>query len=246
MVKNTLTESEARRFRLQMNLPGIGREGQEKLKNTRIGIVGAGGTGATVLQYLASVGIGHFTIIDNGIVDELAIQRQTLYGATDLGKLKTITSRQRLQILFPLTEFQIINLELTRNNCFHILSPFDVIIDASNNTQTNYIINDTCIELNKSWVYSAVNGPSVLLSVFNYNQGPSLRCYPAEPEYSTDQAISLAYALAGIFTSIETLKLITNQENILNGKILQLNCFDYAYTILPILRNEINFKKNGS
>jgi adenylyltransferase/sulfurtransferase len=209
-------------------------------------VVGAGGTGTAVLQYLASIGVGHLTIIDNGMVEESSIQRQTLYGVTDLGKLKTIISRQKLQAIYPLSEYEIINLKLDNNNSNNILEPFDLIIDASNNLQTNYIINDTCINLNKPWIFSSVNGSFVKISVFNFMNGPSLRCYNQNLDYNSDLAISLTFALSGIYTSIEALKLITNQENILNGKLLKMDCFKYSYELIQVNRNENNFVKQSS
>lgn len=242
MIKKALTEPELRRFRLQMNMQGINLEGQEKLKNARIAVIGLGGTGTNVLQYLSSLGIGYFAIIDNALVDELSIQRQSLYGGTDLGKLKTIISRQRLLQLYPLTEYEIINLRLDNNNIDRILNSFDLIIDATNNLETNYLINDACIRLNKPWIFTAVSAHWVMVSVFNYEDGPSLRCYNKPIVYNTDAVISLSYGMAGLFASTEALKIITHQHGILHSHMLSFNCLDYTSQLSEIVKNVHNFE----
>ncbi|HEX2936623.1 MAG TPA: HesA/MoeB/ThiF family protein [Bacteroidales bacterium] len=242
MIKKPLTEPELRRFRLQMNMQGINLEGQEKLKNARIAMIGLGGTGTNVLQYLSSLGVGYFAIIDNALVDELSIQRQSLYGGADLGKLKTIISRQRLLELYPLTEYEIINLRLDNSNIDRVLMPFDLIIDATNNSDSNYLINDACIRLNKPWVFTAVSANWVMFSVFNYNDGPSLRCFDKPIVYSTDVVISLSYGMAGLFASTEALKIITGQQGILQSQMLSFNCLDYTSHLSEIVKNVSNFE----
>src|SRR6266568_689190 len=107
MRSEILTEQELRRFYDQIQLPVLVIIGQEKLKKTNVAVVGAGGLGASVLKYLAAIGIGKIGIIDYSLVEEANIQRQTIYGGNDLGKLKTIITKQHLQELFPLVEFNI-------------------------------------------------------------------------------------------------------------------------------------------
>jgi sulfur-carrier protein adenylyltransferase/sulfurtransferase len=242
MIKNTLTEPEIRRFRLQMNLPGINMDGQVKLKNALVAVIGLGGTGTNVLQNLSSIGVMHFTIIDNGLVDELSLHRQTLYGGADLGKLKTIISRQRLKELFPLNEYEIINLRLDASNIDRVLQPFDLVVDASNNLDTNFLINDACIRLEKPWVFSAVSGAQVLVSVFNYEGGPSLRCCNLPWEYRSDAVISFSYAFAGLFASVEVMKIVTGQQGIYSSKLLLYNCMDYTSQWYEVKKDESNFE----
>jgi adenylyltransferase/sulfurtransferase len=232
MAANILSDSEIRRFQSQMNLPGIGKEGQQKIKLSKIGVIGAGGIGVTVLQYLASMGVGNFGIIDDGLVDELNIPKQTIYGATDLGKLKTIITRQKLQSLFPQTTYEIINLRLNNENIKKILKSFHLVIDASNNTSTSFLINDACIEMDKCWVYGAVNGSKLKVTVFNYSKGPSFRCYcdAFRDNVNGDESnanISVAYGFAGILMATETIKIITSQSNTLSGKLYSFDILSY-------------------
>lgn len=242
MIKKGLSEPELRRFQHQMNLPGINLEGQEKLKNARVAVVGLGGTGTNVLQYLSSLGVGYFGIIDNGLVDELSVQRQSLYGGTDLGKLKTIISRQRLQELYPLTEYEIINLRLDNSNIDRVLLPFDLIVDASNNSHSNYLINDACVRLNKPWIFAAVSAATVMISVFNYNEGPSFRCYNKPISYRSDIVLSLSYGFAGLFASTEVLKIITGMPGVIDKHMFTFNCLNSTSHSLEIIKNIRNFE----
>lgn len=245
MIKKGLSEPELRRFRHQMDMPGINLDGQEKLKNARVAVVGLGGTGTNVLQYLSSLGVGYFALIDNALVDELSVQRQSLYGSTDLGKLKTIISRQRLLELYPLTDYEIINLRLDNLNIDRVLAPVDLIIDASNNSDSNYLINDACVRLNKPWIFTAVSAATVMVSVFNYKQGASLRCYDKPITYRSDIGISLSYAMAGLFASTEVLKIITGMPGIIDKHMFTFNCLDYSSQTKAILRNVDNFNPIG-
>lgn len=242
MVNPVLSDPELRRFQLQMHLPGINREGQEKMKAARIAVIGAGGTGASVLQNLAAHGTGYLGIIDDGLVNEINIQRQTLYGGTDLGKLKTIISRQHLQQLFPMSTYEIINLRLTADNILSVLRPFHLVVDASNDIQSSTIINDACIRLQKPWVYAHVSGYQVDVSVFNYQHGPSFRCLPENNRQETTGAIACAYGLAGVFVSVEVIKIIAGLNQSLSGRLLTFNAFDYNMKVEAISRDEHNFR----
>jgi sulfur-carrier protein adenylyltransferase/sulfurtransferase len=231
MGKNVLSDLELRRFHLQMNLPGIGLIGQEKIKAAKVAVIGSGGTGASVLQYLASVGVGSFGIIDDTLVEESNIQSQTLYGGADLGKLKTIISRQRLQTIYPLSEYEIINLRLNSENIEKIIKPYSVIIDATNNTESGLLINDACIKLGKYWVYGSVSGYDIKVTVFNYTDGPSYRCFLANnvSSYSNEIIgnISIAHGFAGILIASESIKLITENPDIISGKMFSFNMTNF-------------------
>ena len=243
-----LSDPELRRFKTQIEITGIGNEGQEKLKLAKVAVVGSGGTGASVLQNLASFGLGYLGIIDDEIVNESNIQRQTLYGGTDLGKLKTIISRQHLQDLFPLNHYEIINLKLSSENAEKILGQFSLIVDATNDSHSSLIINDACVKMNKPWVFGHVSGNVVRVSVFNYMGGPSYRCLGSKDssELQNLGSISSTYALAGVFISNEVFKITTNQPNTLSGKLLTFDSFTYMNEIQQVIRVESNFRLSGS
>lgn len=239
-----LTPPELRRFQHQINLKQIGIAGQEKLKVAKVLVIGAGGIGAQVLQFLAASGLGHMTIVDDALVSEQAIHLQTLYGGNDLGKLKTIISRQQLQNLYPLSTFEILNLRINSDNAVKFLTGCDIIIDATNDPQSSYIINDACIKLKKSWVYGHTSGLSGEVTVFNYKRGPSYRClYPegSEPEDRID-SLALVFGAVGCIVATESIKLILNSPDVLSGKILNFDLYSNIFVQQPLTRVDKNFE----
>jgi adenylyltransferase/sulfurtransferase len=243
MTNSILAGSDFRRFKDQMQIQGIGPEGQLKLKNAHIAVVGAGGTGTAALQYLSALGVGNFTIIDDGLVDESNIQRQTLYGGTDLGKLKSIITRLRLQTIFPLCNYDIINLRISDSNAVEIFKNCDIVVDSTNNTQSAIVINDACIKAKKPWVYCFVQGTEIELSVFNYLLGPSLRCLGIKNVGITLGSAAIAYGIAGNFIATEILKMVTGMPDILSGKLMRFNISDYSLSFDRIVKKEENIIK---
>ena len=156
MESKILSSREVRRYGRQIMIPEIGLEGQEKLKNSRVLVVGAGGLGCPVLLYLTAAGIGKISIVEFDKVDETNLQRQVLYGTSDVGKLKSIIAKERLEHLNSNGVFEIINLRFDASNALSIISDFDIIVDATDNLETRYVINDACIMMNKPMVHGAI------------------------------------------------------------------------------------------
>jgi adenylyltransferase/sulfurtransferase len=231
MNNNGLSDIELRRFQEQINLSEIALQGQQKIRNARVVVVGAGGTGAAVLQYLSAAGIGFIGIVDFAMVDETNIQRQSLYGGTDLGKLKTIISKQRLHDIFPLSEYEIINLQLTTANATQVLSTYDIIIDATNNLSSSELINSTCCTLRKPMVHCNIHKTQIKLTVFDYTKEHKLQNTPNSQSITQNCGTSTSYNFAGAFAATETIKLLTNSVDTLNGKILTFDCFKYTIAI---------------
>lgn len=236
-----LSAPELRRFQHHLNLKEIGLHGQEAIKTSRIVVVGAGGIGAQVLQFLGASGVGNLTIVDDELVSERSIQLQTLYGGNDLGKLKTIISRQQLHHLYPLTKFDILNLRITGENAERFLQDFDIIIDASNNSKSHYVINDACIRLNKTWVYGHTYGFSGEVTVFNHNNGPSYRCLYPEPDEKTEDSPALVFGTIGCIMATESIKLILDSKEVLSGRILNFDLYSNNFVHQIISRVEENF-----
>lgn len=234
-----LSSSECRRFQHQLNLPQVGLEGQEKIKRARVLVIGAGGIGAQVLQFLAATGVGNLAIVDDELVSERNIQLQTLYGGNDLGKLKTIISRQQLQNLYPLTKFDIINLKLTENNIFNFLDDYSVIVDATNTQESHYLINDACIKLKKIWVYGHVNSFAGEVSVFNSQLNYTYRKLYPEPDgeknFGFASSLAVTYGTIGCLMASEAVKLILESPQVLTGKVLNINLFNniFVYQDIP-------------
>ena len=171
MPDNILSPRELRRYSKQIMIPEIGIEGQEKLKQASVLVIGAGGLGCPVLQYLVAAGVGKVAIVEFDMVNETNLQRQILYGSDDVGKLKSIIAKNRLEHLNPLVEIEIFNLRLDATNSLGIIKDFDIIVDSTDNLETRYIINDSCVILNKPMIHGAIYKFEGQVSVFNYNGG---------------------------------------------------------------------------
>lgn len=256
MESKILSPREVRRYGKQIMIPEIGLEGQEKLKKSKILVVGAGGLGCPILQYLTAAGIGKISIVEFDMVDESNLQRQVLYGTSDVGKLKSIIAKERLEHLNSNGEFEIINLRFDASNALSIISDFDIIVDATDNLETRYIINDACIMMNKPMVHGAIYKYEGMVSVFNYKGGPTYRCFnPTGLSESYKNPAPARVGLLGVLPGItgtlmanEVIKIITDTGEILSGKILIFNIFNNifrAFEIKSIPENHnINFISN--
>ncbi len=242
MTENILSAREIRRYGKQIMLPEIGVAGQEKLKKARILVVGAGGLGCPVLQYLTAAGIGKICIMEFDTVDETNLQRQVLYGSDDVGKLKSIIAKNRLEHLNLLGKTEIINLRLEAGNATDTIKDFDLVVDATDNLETRYIINDSCVILNKPMVHGSIFRYEAVVSVFNYQGGPTYRCFnpPSKdinsrnPKPSDVGLFGVLPGIAGTLMANEVLKIITDTGEVLSGKILFFNIFNNTFKTMTI------------
>jgi adenylyltransferase/sulfurtransferase len=237
MKSEILSNRELRRYNKQIIIPEIGTEGQEKLKTASVLVIGAGGLGCPVLQYLSAAGVGKIAIIDFDMVDETNLARQTLYGSSDLGKLKSIISKSRLEELNPLCEYTIINRRLDEASAPGFLKPYDVIVDATDDSQTRYVINDACVLLGKPMVHGSIYKFEGLVSVFNYLGGPAYRDFNPEafgesrnPGSDTVGFFGVLPGMIGIYMANEVIKIITGSGEVLSRKILYFNIFSNTFT----------------
>jgi molybdopterin/thiamine biosynthesis adenylyltransferase len=248
MAENLLTPREIRRYSKQIMLPEIGVGGQEMLKKAKVLVVGAGGLGCPVLQYLTSAGVGKITIIEFDKVDETNLQRQVLYGSNDVGKLKSIIAKNRLEHLNSIAEIGVINLRLDSSNSLNIIKTFDVIVDATDNLEARYIINDSCVILNKPMVHGSIYKYEGMVSVFNYKGGATYRCFnpsSEKTEYKNPPPAQVGLfgvlpGIAGTYMANEVIKIITETGEVLSGKILVFNIFNNTFTIINVKNNPKN------
>ena len=226
-----LSVREIRRYSKQIILPEIGLPGQEKLKNAKVLVIGAGGLGCPALQYLTAAGVGKIGIAEFDLVDETNLQRQVLYGSTDVGKLKSIIAKNHLEYLNSNVDLELFNLRCDASNSLRIFKNWDVIVDTTDNLSSRYIINDACVILGKPMVHGAVYKYEGVVSVFNYKEGPTYRCY--NPQTNNDDfknplpsEVGLFGVLPGIigaYLANEVIKVITESGDILCGKVLMIN-----------------------
>ena len=220
------------RYNRQMILPEIGEEGQEKIQNSKVLVIGAGGLGCPVLQYLAAAGVGTIGIVDFDTVELHNLHRQILYNDSQLGKSKALTAQEVLRKLNPATQYIVYDEKLTNDNCTDIISGFDVIVDGSDNFATRYLVNDTCVILGKALVYGSILGFEGQMAVFNHSGGKNLRDIFPEPPNPEDvpncSLNGVLGTLPGIIATMmahEVLKLVAGIVVLKNEMVL----FDTKY-----------------
>ena len=210
-----------------MMLPEVGEAGQKKILNTRVLVIGAGGLGCPVLQYLAASGVGTIGIIDFDVVELHNLHRQILYNQKQVGESKAITAEAVLKQLNPEVNYIIFNEKLTAANCEQIFTGFDIIVDGSDNFATRYLVNDACVNLNKPLVYGSILKFEGQVAVFNHNGSKNLRDIfpePPNPEdvpnCSMNGVLGTLPGIIGTMMAHETLKMIIGLEVLLNELII--------------------------
>ncbi|OFX58039.1 MAG: hypothetical protein A2046_14430 [Bacteroidetes bacterium GWA2_30_7] len=234
-----LTNNELRRYSRQIRLQEVGIEGQEKLKNAKVLIIGAGGLGCPVLQYLAAAGIGTLGIVDNDLVDISNLQRQILFTTDDIEQPKVIVAKEKLLKMNPLLKVNAHFERLNKKNIFKIFEKYEIIVDCSDNFPTRYLINDACVITNKPLVYGAIERFEGQITVFNYKNGPTLRCLSPEqpgafdvPTCAEVGVIGLIPGIIGAFQANEVIKIILEIGEILSGKILIFDALTYNLNLI--------------
>lgn len=242
-----LSDKELRRYQRQIILPEIGEAGQQKLKDSRVLVIGVGGLGTPILQYLSAGGVGHIGIVDFDMVAESNLQRQILFGIKDLGKLKAIIARKRLTVLNPDIDFEIYNLRINTDNILKIIDGYDLVFDATDNFPTRYLINDACVITGKPWVYGAISSFEGQVSVFNYKNGPTFRClypeFPKEGSYIPAEESGLLGILPGMigcYQASEAIKILADFGESLSGKLLIVNIKNNFFQKFEIPNNPEN------
>jgi len=242
-----MNDNELRRYASQIKLESIGIKGQEKLKKARVLVIGAGGKGTAVLQNLVTAGIGKIGISDNLPVEEKLLSKQRLYGNSDIGKQKAIISGQKLAELNQYVDFELHNIYVDKNNILNICKEYSVLVDATDIFSSKYLINDAAIILKKPLVFGHVLNPVGMVSVFNYSQGPSLRClFPTiPPDYKgigqkSIAAVGILYSIVGTIMANEILKIILQTDNVISGKLLLFNILNYTISFNKISKNPKN------
>ena len=237
---NTLTKEETIQFSRQIKLAEIGIEGQEKIKAANVLVIGAGGLGCPILLYLSSAGVGTIGIIDFDKVEIHNLHRQILFSIEDLGKQKSIVAKNKLQQQFPNIHYKVFDERLNKFNCEEIISQFDLVVDGSDNFPTRYLINDTCVRLNKTLVYGSILDFEGQFAIFNFKGSKNLRDLFPEPPDPKDipgcdenGVLATLPAIIGSIIAQETLKLIIgmaileNQLTIFNTKKMTFDTISF-------------------
>jgi adenylyltransferase/sulfurtransferase len=225
-----MANEEQRRYSKQTILPEIGLEGQEKLRAAKVLVIGAGGLGCPILQYLTAAGVGTIGIADGDKIDISNLQRQVLYTEQEIGQSKALVAESKLKLLNPNIQLNVHNSFITNENVLEILAPYDIIVDGSDNFPTRYLVNDACVILGKPLVFGAIYKFEGQVSVFNYKGGPTYRCLfpeaPGEGESPNCADIGVIATLPGMIGTIqanEVIKMIIGVGEVLSGKLLVMN-----------------------
>ena len=176
-----LSDLEFERYRKQLNLPEWRKQQQMRLKESKILVVGAGGLGCGALPFLAAAGVGTITILDADVIELSNLARQVLYKTADVGASKALKAAEALQALNPTIVIKGTVENLSAENASTYIAQYDLIIDCTDNFETRYLINDTCVALEKPFVYGAIHAWEGQFAVF-HPAGPSYRSlFPVEP-----------------------------------------------------------------
>lgn len=241
-----LTKAEKQQYTRHLILEEIGLEGQLKLKRAKILVIGAGGLGCPILQYLSAAGVGSIGIIDNDVVEQSNLQRQILYTHQDIGKNKAESAFKHLQLLNPYIKFDVYKTRLTKDNALDLFEKYDIVIDGTDNFSTKYLINDAAVLVKKPVVFGSIYKFEGQVSVFNYKNGPTYRCLYPTPSKPSDvpncSEIGVLGVLPGIIGALqanEVLKIICQIGDVLSEKLL-------TYNLLTMQQTLFNFKKNDA
>jgi adenylyltransferase/sulfurtransferase len=239
-----LSGEQARRYSRQIVIPQIQASGQERIRNAKVLCIGAGGLGSPALMYLAAAGVGTIGVVDFDTVDESNLHRQILFGQSDIGKKKVDVARTKIQESNPLVTVNIYPLRIDTTNVLEIMSNYDIIIDATDNFATRYLINDAAVLLNKPYVWGSVNRFDGQAAIFWSSLGPCYRClHPTPPAPDTVQNCAEAGVLGVLCASIasmqvnEVIKAITGIGELQIGKLMIYEALEAEYSKIDIHKN---------
>lgn len=227
------------RYSRHIILSDIGQEGQKKISIARVLVIGAGGLGCPILQYLAAAGVGTIGIMDFDVVETSNLQRQILFGTSSIGQNKALAAKARLEDLNPTIKLIAYPEALTQNNALVVFEDYDIIVDGTDNFNTRYLINDAALLTHKPVVYGAIYKFEGQVAVFNYKDSANYRCLfpnpPKEGSVANCSEVGVLGVLPGIIGTLqanEVLKIILELGDILNGKLLSFNAKNnQTYTI---------------
>lgn len=240
-----LNEYQYARYTRHFLLPEIGVKGQEKISAAKVLVVGAGGLGSPIILYLAASGIGTLGIVEFDTVDESNLQRQILYGFSDIGLSKAMIASKRARAINPNINVITYNKKLNSGNVLKIFNDYDYIIDATDNLATRFLINDACILLGKTYVFGSIYNFEGQISVFGAKNGPCYRClYPKPPKSevipnSLDLGVfGILPAVVGSIQATEVIKLICNVGTPIIGRLLLYDALDMKLKEVELHKNE--------
>ena len=230
-MKNILNKKYIQRYSRQIILKDVGPIGQKKILTSKVLVVGAGGLGCPVIDYLSRAGVGNIGVIDNDKVDISNIHRQSLYNIKDIGRFKVSAVKQKIELINPQIKIKTFKQRLEKKNIEKVLKEYDLIVDGSDNFKTKFLLNKYCIIYKKTLIVGAISKMDGHIFTFNFENknDPCLKCfYQSEP---SDEILNCEYegilgpvaGIVGNIQAMEVLKKILNLNKESNNKILILD-----------------------
>ncbi|MEP7354058.1 MAG: molybdopterin-synthase adenylyltransferase MoeB [Acidobacteriota bacterium] len=240
----SLSKEEILRYSRHLIMPEVGMEGQIKLKNSSVLLVGTGGLGAPLGMYLAAAGVGRIGLVDFDVVDVTNLHRQVIHGTKDVGRKKLDSAADTIADINPNVKIEKYDVLLTSANAMEICANYDLIIDGTDNFPTRYLVNDVCVLLKKPNVYGSIFRFEGQATVFAFPGGPCYRClYPEPPppglvpSCAEGGVLGILPGIIGLVQATEAVKLILGVGKPLVGRLMLYDALDMKFRELKIRRN---------
>ena len=235
------------RYSRHYSLDEVGPEGQLNIANAKVLVIGAGGLGCPVLQYLTSAGVGTIGIVDSDFVSLSNLQRQILFNTSDIGELKVKCAVDKLQAINPEITFNQIPNLVTSLNAFELIADYDIVVDCTDQIHMRYLLSDVCAILSKPLVFGAIHKFEGQVSVFNYQDGPNYRdLYPnppspeSVPNCNDVGVLGVLPGIIGVAQANEVLKIIVGYGEVLSGKLWMFNAKNNSSYTVSFSKREKN------
>jgi len=247
--EKNLSPAELSRYARHIAIPEFGMEGQLKLKEAKVLVIGSGGLGSPVLLYLAAAGVGHIGIVDFDVVDESNLQRQVIFTVDDIGKSKAQTAKSKLIALNPHIDIKVFDMAFTKENAMEIIDDYDIVADGTDNFPTRYLVNDACVIAGKVNVYASIFQFEGQVSVFNFlndkgERGPNYRdLFPEPPppglvpNCAEGGVLGVLPGIIGCLQANEVIKVITGIGKPLDGRLFLFDAADFTTRVLNLTKN---------
>lgn len=239
-----LTQEEILRYSRHLIMPEVGMEGQLKLKQAKVLMVGTGGLGAPLGLYLAAAGVGKIGLVDFDVVDHTNLHRQVIHGTKDVGRKKLDSAADRMADINPNVELVKHEVALSSENALDVLKDYDIVIDGTDNFPTRYLVNDACVLLKKPNVYGSIFRFEGQATVFATEGGPCYRClYPEPPppglvpSCAEGGVLGILPGMIGMIQATEAVKLIIGKGEPLVGRLLLYDALAMRFRELKLRRN---------
>ncbi len=240
-----LSNDEISRYSRHLLLKEVGLKGQRRLKSARVLIVGLGGLGTPLAQYLAAAGVGTIGLVDYDAVEASNLQRQVIHRTRDVGRPKVASAKEAIKNINPLVKTETYNTLLTEKNAMDLIGDYDIVADATDNYKSRYLINDVCALLGKPDVFGAMYQFEGQASVFYAKEGPCYRCvYPAPPppglvpSCAQGGVVGVLPGIIGTIQANEVIKLIVGGGDSLIGRLLVFDAWRMRFRELKIEKRE--------